>query len=73
MAKARQGYKTVEVECQPCGLHVSSQGNSQAHRRGCSLLRRPWHASRPSNPPRNDRGPPPIQTTPSVEARMNVV
>jgi pimeloyl-ACP methyl ester carboxylesterase len=24
-------------ECQPCGLHVSSEGNSQAHRRGCHL------------------------------------
>ena len=24
-------------ECQPCGLHVSPEGNSQAHRRGCRL------------------------------------
>jgi len=24
-------------ECQPCGLHVSSEGSSQAYRRGCHL------------------------------------
>jgi pimeloyl-ACP methyl ester carboxylesterase len=27
-------------ECQPCGLHVSPEGNSQAHRRGCHLRTR---------------------------------
>ena len=27
-------------ECQPCGLHVSPEGNSQAHRRGCHLRAR---------------------------------
>ena len=34
MAK-RAKAKTVEVKCEPCGLHVSPEGNSQAHRRGC--------------------------------------
>ncbi len=27
-------------ECQPCGLHVSPEGSSQAHRRGCYLRTR---------------------------------
>jgi pimeloyl-ACP methyl ester carboxylesterase len=27
-------------KCQPCGLHVSSEGSSQAHRRGCFLRAR---------------------------------
>ncbi len=38
-------------ERQPCGLHVSPEGNSQAHRRGCDLCGR--HACRRLNPPRS--------------------
>ena len=36
--EARQGQDD-RSECQPCGLHLSSEGNSQAHRRGCHLRR----------------------------------
>jgi pimeloyl-ACP methyl ester carboxylesterase len=34
--EARQG-QDGRSECKPCGLHVSSEGNSQAHRRGSFL------------------------------------
>ena len=34
--EARQG-QDGRSECQPCGLHVAPEGNSQAHRRGCHL------------------------------------
>src|SRR4029077_11459133 len=33
-------------ECQPCGLYVSPEGNSQAHRRGCHLRTRQPVANR---------------------------
>ena len=68
--EARQG-QDGRSECQPCGLHVSSEGNSQAHRRGCHLCGRPCMP--PAEPGSHDSGPPPIQTTTSAEARMNVV
>ena len=40
--EARQG-QDGRSECQPCGLHVSPEGSSQAHRRGCHLC---VHSSR---------------------------
>ena len=52
--EARQG-QDGRSECQPCGLHVSPEGNSQAHRRGCHLCGRASACCR-LNPPRYDRG-----------------
>ena len=45
MAK-RAHAKTVEVNAQPCGLHVASEGDSQADRRGCHLRSRQLVANR---------------------------
>ena len=47
--EARQG-QDGRSEGEPCGLHVSSEGNSQAHRRGCHFCG--CHACRRLNPPR---------------------
>ena len=40
--EARQG-QDGRSEVQPCGLHVSPEGSSQAHRRGCHLRVRRQH------------------------------
>ena len=70
MAK-RAKAKTVEVEGEPCCVHVSPKGNSQAYRRGCHFCG--CHACRRLNPPRTIVGLRRSRPTTSVEARMNVV
>jgi dienelactone hydrolase len=68
--EARQG-QDGRSEGEPCGLHVSPEGNSQAHRRGCHLRTGQIGSWIKRITTRSSLGPPPILTI-SAEARMNL-